>query len=523
MGRRFFAILLIIAVLSLGSEASALTITYSYDADGQLTNAVYSSGESITYTYDAAGNILTRTVAGGITQTYALTVSKSGSGGGTVASSPAGIDCGVTCSASFNAGTTITLTATPDTGSSFTGWQGACSGAGACSFAMDGEKAVTAAFTLNPVNGACGSANGQSFTTAPAADLCAAGAATALSGTGPWSWSCTGANGGTTSSCSANLQATAINGVCGSANGQTFSTAPTTGLCSAGTATEVTYSVTMWSWSCVGTDGGSTIACMANAQTTPINGVCGSANGQIFTSAPSENLCSAGTATAVSGNNPWTWNCAGANGGVTVNCSTSGQTPSGVKGDVDNDKAVTLADAIAALQVLSGFTPAPLNVAAAINNSGRIGLTEAVYALQKVAGLREAVVDPGVVTGTNLSLVSQGMPASGFIFSTGQMVTGPTMGDFMINAFVSPGTASGILTQGTMLQDLGTIGNIANVTEAPATGYATPQPMQLTAGHAYAFQLSGGKYGIIVVKSVTSSPTTMVFDYKYQPSGARTF
>jgi hypothetical protein len=47
--------------------------------------------------------------------------------------------------------------------------------------------------------------------------------------------------------------------------------------------------------------------------------------------------------------------------------------------------------------------------------------------------------------------------------------------------------------------------------------------MQLTAGHAYALQLSGPKYGIIVVKSVAGSPVTMTFDYKYQPCGSRTF
>ena len=33
--------------------------------------------------------------------------------GGTVTSSPAGIDCGATCSASFGAGTQVTLTASP--------------------------------------------------------------------------------------------------------------------------------------------------------------------------------------------------------------------------------------------------------------------------------------------------------------------------------------------------------------------------------------------------------------------------
>jgi len=55
---------------------------------------------------------------------YTLTITKAGSGSGTVTSSPAGIDCGGTCSAEFASGSTITLTATPDISSTFTGWSG---------------------------------------------------------------------------------------------------------------------------------------------------------------------------------------------------------------------------------------------------------------------------------------------------------------------------------------------------------------------------------------------------------------
>jgi hypothetical protein len=60
--------------------------------------------------------------------------------------------------------------------------------------------------TLTPSNGACGAANGAPFTAAPTTNLCSAGTASAVSGSGPWSWSCAGLNGGTTASCSANLQ-----------------------------------------------------------------------------------------------------------------------------------------------------------------------------------------------------------------------------------------------------------------------------------------------------------------------------
>jgi hypothetical protein len=53
------------------------------------------------------------------------------------------------------------------------------------------------------VNGACGSANGAGFTTAPTAGLCSAGTASTVSGTGPWTWSCAGSGGGGTASCEA--------------------------------------------------------------------------------------------------------------------------------------------------------------------------------------------------------------------------------------------------------------------------------------------------------------------------------
>ena len=61
-----------------------------------------------------------------------LTVVKSGGGSGTVTSNPAGINCGSDCSASFTNGTSVTLTATPASGSTFAGWEGEGCSAPAC-------------------------------------------------------------------------------------------------------------------------------------------------------------------------------------------------------------------------------------------------------------------------------------------------------------------------------------------------------------------------------------------------------
>ncbi len=75
-----------------------------------------------------------------------LTVNKSGSGSGTVTSNPAGIDCGAACTYAFPTGTTVTLTATPDTGYTFSGWSGACSGTDPCTVTLAEDRTVTAIF-----------------------------------------------------------------------------------------------------------------------------------------------------------------------------------------------------------------------------------------------------------------------------------------------------------------------------------------------------------------------------------------
>ncbi|MDD2712561.1 MAG: DUF4214 domain-containing protein [Simplicispira sp.] len=87
-----------------------------------------------------------------VVQNYALSVSRQGTGSGSVASTPAGIDCGSTCSASYAAGTSVTLSVQAASGSTFAGWGGACSGtASSCSVSMDSARSVTASFTAAPV------------------------------------------------------------------------------------------------------------------------------------------------------------------------------------------------------------------------------------------------------------------------------------------------------------------------------------------------------------------------------------
>ena len=82
--------------------------------------------------------------------TVELSVSESGSG--TVTSSPGGIICGSTCIGSFDAGTSVTLTAVPASGSSFAGWSGACSGSsGTCTVVLNQPTTVAAGFHVIPL------------------------------------------------------------------------------------------------------------------------------------------------------------------------------------------------------------------------------------------------------------------------------------------------------------------------------------------------------------------------------------
>ena len=178
------------------------------------------------------------------------------------------------------------------------------------------------------IDGACGSDNGQNLYSSPT-NLCSFGTASDVSGTGPWIWLCQGTNGGMSPSCYADL---IVDGACGSANGASFFSVPTTNLCSSGTASAVSGNGP-WNWTCQSDySGGSAASCSANKT---IDGACGSANGASFFSAPTTNLCSSGTASAVYGADPWFWYCQGSNLGFTVSCTAKKIIINGVCGPAD--------------------------------------------------------------------------------------------------------------------------------------------------------------------------------------------
>lgn len=67
-------------------------------------------------------------------------------GSGTVASTPAGVNCATGCSARFALNARVTLTARPTNGSRFLGWRGACSGTRRCTVKLTASRSVTARF-----------------------------------------------------------------------------------------------------------------------------------------------------------------------------------------------------------------------------------------------------------------------------------------------------------------------------------------------------------------------------------------
>lgn len=69
-------------------------------------------------------------------------------GGRAVTSSPAAIDCGAVCAASFPQGVLVTLTARPSAGSVFSGWNGGgCAGIGVCTVGTTASQTVVATFS----------------------------------------------------------------------------------------------------------------------------------------------------------------------------------------------------------------------------------------------------------------------------------------------------------------------------------------------------------------------------------------
>jgi hypothetical protein len=123
------------------------TATFTPNADLDYSTAY--AATITTGARDVAGNSLFNDLTWTFTtvEPSTLRIISSGTGSGTVNSTPSGITCGTggACSKTFGSGTVVTLAATPGPGSVFEGFSGACSSIKpTCTVTLAGDASVTA-------------------------------------------------------------------------------------------------------------------------------------------------------------------------------------------------------------------------------------------------------------------------------------------------------------------------------------------------------------------------------------------
>lgn len=144
--------------------ASDNTIVADVSSAGQLTDGVACGVANISASFFTSGNksgnvvvaFMTVTVEGPASQgcpqgtaTHNLSVDvTAGAADGVIASSPAGINCGTTCSTAFPSSSSVTLTATPINGKAFNGWASGCTSVSGltCNVTMNSDVTVSASF-----------------------------------------------------------------------------------------------------------------------------------------------------------------------------------------------------------------------------------------------------------------------------------------------------------------------------------------------------------------------------------------
>ena len=152
----------------------------------------------------------------------------------------------------------------------------------------------------------CGSSNGGTFVSAPETNLCTYGDPSLVTtGSTTYTWTCTG-DDTLAVSCSATID-NSVDGVCGSSNGGSFTTAPLTGLCDAGDPSDVIDNTTTFDWTCDGINGGTNDTCSA----TQLEGNCGSACNETSLTPPSTNLCNTNYISSLISEetDSWNWVC----------------------------------------------------------------------------------------------------------------------------------------------------------------------------------------------------------------------
>lgn len=149
--------------MNAGATSGTCISSYAQNAPVTLT-ANASSGHSFTNWGGACSGSLptcqvTMSQSRSVTATFtspafALAVNLSGTGSGTVSSTPSGINCqsnggspSGTCSSQYAQNTMVNLSASPFSGHTFVGWTGPCSGTGICQVTISQARTVGASFS----------------------------------------------------------------------------------------------------------------------------------------------------------------------------------------------------------------------------------------------------------------------------------------------------------------------------------------------------------------------------------------
>jgi uncharacterized repeat protein (TIGR01451 family) len=161
---------LVCALGNLAKDATAtVTVVVKPASIGMASATATASSEAVdvdnTAGHESSATTTTTVQETGSGGTHTITVDTLGTGRGVVTSDPEGIDCGNDCEGGYLQGTAVTLTATPNDGSTVAAWGGACEGTAAdqsCVVTADGAKTVTVTFDKAQSGGGSGGSGGGS-------------------------------------------------------------------------------------------------------------------------------------------------------------------------------------------------------------------------------------------------------------------------------------------------------------------------------------------------------------------------